>query len=59
MRNLVPCEACSIIDDLQGIVSDCFADFSEPVQSRLSWAPAGTGEHLKALGSTWDGNVKS
>lgn len=40
-------QACSIIDDLQGIVSDCFADFSEPVQSRLSWAPAGTGEHLK------------
>ena len=41
-------QACSIIDDLQGIVSDCFADFSEPVQSRLSWAPAGTMDHLKA-----------
>jgi len=40
-------QACSIIDDLQGIVSDCFADFSEAVQSRLSWAPAGTMDHLK------------
>lgn len=27
---------------------DCFADFSEAVQSRLSWAPAGTMDHLKA-----------
>lgn len=40
-------QACSILDDLQGIVSDCFADFSEAVQSRFPWAPAGTGDHLK------------
>ncbi|CAJ1412524.1 unnamed protein product [Effrenium voratum] len=40
-------QACSIIDDLQGIVSDCFADYSDAVQSTLSWAPAWTPEHLK------------
>ena len=29
---------------------DCFADYSDAVQSRLSWAPAWAPEHLKARG---------
>lgn len=43
-----PVEACSILDDLASIVTDCFADFSEAVQSTMSWAPAWTPQHLKA-----------
>ncbi|CAK9060641.1 Pentatricopeptide repeat-containing protein At2g31400 [Durusdinium trenchii] len=39
--------ACSILDDLASIVTDCFADFSEAVQSTMSWAPAWTPQHLK------------
>lgn len=40
-------KACSILDDLASIVTDCFADFSEAVQSTMSWAPAWTPQHLK------------
>eukprot|EP00931_Biecheleriopsis_adriatica_P104881 TRINITY_DN79495_c0_g1_i1.p1 TRINITY_DN79495_c0_g1~~TRINITY_DN79495_c0_g1_i1.p1 ORF type:complete len:855 (-),score=170.25 TRINITY_DN79495_c0_g1_i1:40-2604(-) len=38
---------CSILPTFQDIVSDCFADFNEGIQSRLSWAPAWTPPHLK------------
>ncbi|CAE7282533.1 pkd2 [Symbiodinium natans] len=41
-------QACSILDELNNIgVTDCFADYSDAVQSRLSWAPAWAPEHLK------------
>jgi len=41
-------QACSILDELNDIgVTDCFADYSDAVQSRLPWAPAWTPLHLK------------
>jgi len=41
-------QACSILDELNDIgVTDCFADYSDAVQSRLPWAPAWTPIHLK------------
>mmetsp|Transcript_39564 Transcript_39564/g.73763 ORF Transcript_39564/g.73763 Transcript_39564/m.73763 type:complete len:839 (-) Transcript_39564:80-2596(-) len=40
-------KACSILDELADIVTDCFADYSDPVQSTISWAPVGTLDHLQ------------
>eukprot|EP00933_Yihiella_yeosuensis_P081523 TRINITY_DN95141_c0_g1_i1.p1 TRINITY_DN95141_c0_g1~~TRINITY_DN95141_c0_g1_i1.p1 ORF type:complete len:861 (-),score=169.39 TRINITY_DN95141_c0_g1_i1:111-2693(-) len=38
---------CTILDEFKEIVKDCFGDYSDGVQSRLSWAPAWTPSHLK------------
>mmetsp|Transcript_15170 Transcript_15170/g.34569 ORF Transcript_15170/g.34569 Transcript_15170/m.34569 type:complete len:943 (-) Transcript_15170:60-2888(-) len=37
---------CEILEEWKGIHEDCFPRFSDGVQSRLSWAPTWTPEHL-------------
>jgi len=38
---------CVILSEFADVVEDCFADYNPNIQSRLSWAPAWTPEHLK------------
>jgi hypothetical protein len=38
---------CSIKDEFASIHPECFAQFSEGIQSRLSWAPTWTPSHLR------------
>mmetsp|Transcript_25474 Transcript_25474/g.59309 ORF Transcript_25474/g.59309 Transcript_25474/m.59309 type:complete len:937 (+) Transcript_25474:105-2915(+) len=38
---------CEILDEWQEIHEDCFPQFSDEVQSRLSWAPTWTPDHLQ------------
>eukprot|EP00927_Polykrikos_kofoidii_P065497 TRINITY_DN61248_c0_g1_i1.p1 TRINITY_DN61248_c0_g1~~TRINITY_DN61248_c0_g1_i1.p1 ORF type:complete len:871 (+),score=212.53 TRINITY_DN61248_c0_g1_i1:79-2613(+) len=42
-------KACVIRKDFQAVHSDCFAPFLESVESKMSWAPEWTPEHLKGL----------
>jgi len=48
---------CVIPTEFADIVKDCFADYNPGIQSRLSWAPAWTPEHLKEHYEWQEANV--